>query len=112
MNRDCDLEQALLDAPSVPGLKLLPASQFARARSLDCDAADRAVRETKAALAKASGRDVVVRGGILAAVAAAKVPGLAAVKITPDWDGCSVGGQFDPQALAAQTYFRAVRLPV
>ena len=36
VNRDCDLEQALLDAPSVPGLKLLPASQFARARSLDC----------------------------------------------------------------------------
>ncbi len=36
LNRDCDLEQALLDYPAVPGLTLLPASQFARARSLDC----------------------------------------------------------------------------
>ena len=32
---DCELEQALLET-QVPGLTLLPASQFARARSLDC----------------------------------------------------------------------------
>ena len=32
---DCTLEQALLDCPAAPGLKLLPASQFARVRSLD-----------------------------------------------------------------------------
>ena len=69
---------------------------------LDCAAADLAVRETKAALAKASGRDVVVRGGILAVIAAAKVPDLAAVEVMPDWDGRGVDGQFDPQALAAQ----------
>ena len=29
------LEDALLDCPSVPGLKLLPAAQFARVRSLE-----------------------------------------------------------------------------
>ena len=34
LNDDCALEQALLEVPSVPGLKLLPAAQFARARSL------------------------------------------------------------------------------
>ena len=33
---DCELEQALLECPSVPGLMLLPAAQFARVRSLDC----------------------------------------------------------------------------
>ena len=33
-NKDCSLEQALLECPSVPGLKLLPASQFARVRDL------------------------------------------------------------------------------
>ena len=32
---NCTLEQALLECPSVPGLKLLPAAQFARVRSLD-----------------------------------------------------------------------------
>ena len=32
---DCLLSQALLPVPTVPGLKLLPASQFARAKSLD-----------------------------------------------------------------------------
>jgi len=37
VNKDCELEQALLDCPSVPGLRLLPASQFARIRALDCD---------------------------------------------------------------------------
>ena len=36
VNRDCELDQALLEVPSVPGLFLLPASQFARAKSLDC----------------------------------------------------------------------------
>lgn len=34
-NRDCSLEQALLDVPSVPGLRLIPASQFARVKMLD-----------------------------------------------------------------------------
>ena len=33
--KDCLLDQALLECPAVPGLKLLPASQFARVRSLD-----------------------------------------------------------------------------
>ena len=33
---ECTLDQALLECPSVPGLKLLPAAQFARVRSLDC----------------------------------------------------------------------------
>ena len=35
VNKDCDLCQALLDIPSVPGLSLLPASQFARIRDLE-----------------------------------------------------------------------------
>ena len=35
-SKDCALEDALLECPSVPCLKLLPASQFARVRSLDC----------------------------------------------------------------------------
>ena len=35
-SKDCLLEDALLECPLVPGLKLLPASQFARVRSLDC----------------------------------------------------------------------------
>ena len=34
-NKDCTLEQALLSSPSVPGLSLIPASQFARVKSLD-----------------------------------------------------------------------------
>ena len=34
-NKECSLNQALLESPNVPGLKLLPASQFARVRSLD-----------------------------------------------------------------------------
>ena len=34
-SKDCVLEDALLDCPSVPGLKLLPAAQFARVRSLE-----------------------------------------------------------------------------
>ena len=33
--KECPLESALLECPSVPGLKLLPASQFARARALE-----------------------------------------------------------------------------
>ena len=33
--KDCELEEALLECPAVPGLKLLPASQFARVRSLE-----------------------------------------------------------------------------
>ncbi len=36
VTKGCALEDALLDCPSFPGLKLLPASQFARVRSLDC----------------------------------------------------------------------------
>ena len=35
--KECTLEQALLETPSVPNLKLLPAAQFARVKSLDCD---------------------------------------------------------------------------
>ncbi len=35
VNKDCELETALLDCPSVPGLKLLPASQFARVKALE-----------------------------------------------------------------------------
>ena len=34
-SKDCTLEQALLDCPSVPGLKLLPAAQFSRVKALD-----------------------------------------------------------------------------
>lgn len=37
VNKDCTLDQALMECPSVPGLKLLPASQFARMRALDSD---------------------------------------------------------------------------
>lgn len=33
--KDCRLDQALLSHPSIPGLSLLPASQFARVRSLE-----------------------------------------------------------------------------
>ena len=35
-SKECTLDQALLECPSCPGLKLLPASQFARVRDLDC----------------------------------------------------------------------------
>ena len=35
-SKDCTLDQALLDCPFSPGLKLLPASQFARVKDLDC----------------------------------------------------------------------------
>ncbi len=34
-SKDCRLDQALLAHPSIPGLSLLPASQFARVRSLE-----------------------------------------------------------------------------
>ena len=34
-SKDCQLDQALLSHPSIPGLSLLPASQFARVRSLE-----------------------------------------------------------------------------
>ena len=34
-NKDCTLEQALLNCASYPGLSLIPASQFARVKSLD-----------------------------------------------------------------------------
>ena len=37
VNKECSLEQALHDSPFAEGLKLLPAAQFARARSLDND---------------------------------------------------------------------------
>ena len=36
VSKDCRLEDALLECPLFPGLMLLPASQFARVRSLDC----------------------------------------------------------------------------
>ena len=36
VSKDCTVEQALLDHPSIPNLRLLPAAQFARVRSLDC----------------------------------------------------------------------------
>ena len=35
--KECTLDQALLDSPTVPNLKLLPAAQFARVRALDSD---------------------------------------------------------------------------
>lgn len=35
VNKDCSLDQALIESPSVPGLRLLPAAQFARIRALD-----------------------------------------------------------------------------
>ena len=35
VNGDCLMEQALLSSPDVPGLSLLPAAQFARAKDLD-----------------------------------------------------------------------------
>ena len=35
VNKDCSLDQALLDCPGVPGLKLLPAAQFSRAKALE-----------------------------------------------------------------------------
>ena len=34
-NKDCTLDQALLNCPDIPGLSLIPASQFARVKSLD-----------------------------------------------------------------------------
>ena len=34
-SKECDLEQALLAHPDIPGLSLLPAAQFARAKALD-----------------------------------------------------------------------------
>ncbi len=46
-NKDCPLEQALLDCPAVPGLKLLPASQFARVRSLDTGRLKKILAELK-----------------------------------------------------------------
>ena len=47
VNKDCTLEQALLETPSVPGLFLLPASQFARARSLETGRFVRILKELK-----------------------------------------------------------------
>ena len=35
VNKECTISEALHDCPSCPGLKLLPASQFARVRDLD-----------------------------------------------------------------------------
>ena len=37
VKKDCTLKEALLSCPTVTGLELLPASQFARARELDSD---------------------------------------------------------------------------
>ncbi len=48
-NRDCELEQALLDCPGIPGLKLLPASQFARAKALDPERLNRILNDLKPA---------------------------------------------------------------
>ena len=45
--KDCTLEQALLECPPVPGLKLLPAAQFARVRSLDSDRLRKIIRALK-----------------------------------------------------------------
>lgn len=46
-NRNCPLEQALLESPAAPGLKLLPASQFARVKSLDCGQLRTIIRQLK-----------------------------------------------------------------
>ena len=46
-NKECTLDQALLECPSVPGLKLLPASQFSRVRSLDCNRLKKIIKELK-----------------------------------------------------------------
>ena len=45
--KDCSLEQALLDCPGVPGLKLLPASQFARVRAVEADRLRKILNELK-----------------------------------------------------------------
>lgn len=47
IKKDCSLEQALLDCPGIPGLKLLPASQFDRARVLEPDRLRRVLNELK-----------------------------------------------------------------
>ena len=47
---DCALEDALLECPAVPGLRLLPAAQFARVRSLE----PKQLRKILAALALSS----------------------------------------------------------
>ena len=45
--KDCPLSQALLECPAVPGLKLLPASQFARAKSLDSSRLSKIIQSLK-----------------------------------------------------------------
>ena len=44
---ECDLSQALLDCPSVPGLRLLPAAQFARVRSLEPEKFKKVLKQLK-----------------------------------------------------------------
>ena len=46
-SKDCALDQALLAHPAIPGLSLLPAAQFARARALDPDRLKRIMRDLK-----------------------------------------------------------------
>ena len=45
--KECPLDQALLTCPSVPLLKLVPASQFSRVRSLDSDRFAKILRNLK-----------------------------------------------------------------
>ena len=45
--KQCTLEQALLESPADPGLKLLPASQFARARDLSSDRLRKILKKLK-----------------------------------------------------------------
>ena len=47
--KDCRLDQALLDHPVIPGLRLLPASQFARVKALEPDRLKKIVDELKLA---------------------------------------------------------------
>ena len=46
-NKDCTVEQALLECPDIPGLSLLPASQFARANALEPDRLRKILRQLK-----------------------------------------------------------------
>ena len=46
--KECTLEQALLDHPSIAGLRLLPAAQFSRVRALEPDRLRKIIHELKA----------------------------------------------------------------
>lgn len=46
-NKDCQLDQALIAHPAFPGLRLLPAAQFARARSLEPERLGKILKKLK-----------------------------------------------------------------